>query len=126
MRLAATRVTARLTPRPRPRTTKPKAPAVTAVPTDAHYADLTARLTELSALSSVESLLGWDEMVMLPPGDAAAALRGAQKAAMAGVVHGRATAPELGAALAALQVSERKREGEGEGEVALCVVCAHG
>jgi Zn-dependent M32 family carboxypeptidase len=83
--------------------------ATTAAPTDA-YADLTARLTELSALSSVESLLGWDEMVMLPPGDAAAELRGAQKAAMAGVVHGKATAPELGAALAALQVRGTRRE----------------
>lgn len=44
-------------------------------------------------------------MVMLPPGDAAASLRAAQKAALAGVVHAKATAPELGELLAKLQAA---------------------
>ena len=39
---------------------------------------------------------------MLPPGPSASDLRAAQKAALAGVTHAKATAPELGAALSAL------------------------
>ena len=58
--------------------------------------------TNPPSTQTVEALLGWDEMVMLPPGPAASDLRAAQKAALAGLTHAKATAPELGAALSAL------------------------
>ena len=67
-----------------------RAPAVAAQEFD----ELVAKLKEVQALSGISGLLGWDEMVMMPP--AAAASRGAQKAALAGVLHERTTDPEIG------------------------------
>lgn len=58
------------------------------------FDELVAKLKEVQALSGISGLLGWDEMVMMPP--AAAASRGAQKAALAGVLHERTTDPEIG------------------------------
>jgi hypothetical protein len=55
----------------------------------------------VSALSGISGLLGWDEMVQCPPG--AVAARGAQKSALAGVVHEKSTDPEIGELLARLQ-----------------------
>jgi len=56
---------------------------------------LKGRLRELDALGGCAGVLGWDELVMLPGG--AAAARGRQKAALAAAVHEKATHPELGA-----------------------------
>jgi len=72
--------------------------AATAAPSPA-WAALEARLKETAALASIANLLGWDEMTMLPPGDAAAALCASQKSALAAVVHARETDPALGKAL---------------------------
>jgi carboxypeptidase Taq len=62
------------------------------------YAALCELLREASALRAADGVLGWDEQVMLPPG--AADARGRQKAALAGVVHEKATAPALADAIA--------------------------
>lgn len=66
----------------------------------------------MSALSGISGLLGWDEMVQCPPG--AVAARGAQKAVLAGVVHEKATDPEIGALLARLQGGDLADLGEFE------------
>jgi carboxypeptidase Taq len=63
------------------------------------YEDLTGLLREISTLNGALGILGWDEQTVMPPG--AARARGAQKAALAGVIHEKATAPALGAAIAA-------------------------
>ncbi|KAG2426831.1 hypothetical protein HXX76_012882 [Chlamydomonas incerta] len=75
----------------------------TAVPKDTKkaYEALCERLKELSALGGISGLLGWDEMVMMPPG--AANSRGAQKSALAGVMYDKKTDPTLGALLEALK-----------------------
>lgn len=54
------------------------------------YAELAKRLREISTLNGISGLLGWDEMVMMPPG--AAASRGAQKEVMAGVTYDKVRA----------------------------------
>lgn len=74
-------------------TTNPSAPAA--------YDSLTGLLRELSALSSAMGILGWDEQVMMPSG--AASGRGAQKAALAGVAHEKASSPALDAAISACE-----------------------
>jgi carboxypeptidase Taq len=67
----------------------------------AAYAELRARLRRVHVLGTVGGLLGWDEQVNLPVG--AAAQRGEQMALLAELAHAAATAPELGAALAACE-----------------------
>ncbi|KAI0561864.1 Carboxypeptidase Taq (M32) metallopeptidase [Gracilaria domingensis] len=62
---------------------------------------LCALWRDLSDLGAVSSLLGWDEQVMMPPG--AAVARARQKAAMAAVIHDKATSDQLRAAIAAAQ-----------------------
>ncbi len=62
---------------------------------------LRARSAELSDLSGVEMLLGWDQLVMMPSDGGPA--RAQQLATLARVYHERATAPELGELLEQLQ-----------------------
>lgn len=64
------------------------------------YAALAERLREVTALSAIGGVLGWDEQVMMPAG--AASSRAAQQSALAGVVFQLETVPELGALLAKL------------------------
>lgn len=73
-------------------------------PALAPYENLATLLRELSALSSAMGILGWDEQVMMPEG--AAKNRGAQKAALAGVAHEKASSPALDAAIAAWEGGE--------------------
>ncbi|GBF90989.1 hypothetical protein Rsub_03844 [Raphidocelis subcapitata] len=67
------------------------------------YEKLCGKLRELNALEGISGLLGWDEMVMMPPG--AAEARGAQKSALSGVLHDKRTDPEMGALLEGLKAS---------------------
>lgn len=67
------------------------------------YEQLSAMLKELNALGGISGLLGWDEMVMMPAG--AADSRGAQKAALAGVLHDKKTDPKIGELLAVLRAA---------------------
>ena len=55
---------------------------------------LAKKLKDISALSGIGGLIGWDEMVMLP--SSAAGARAAQKAALAGVIHEKQVDPSLG------------------------------
>lgn len=67
----------------------------------ATYDMLCEKLKEVSALGGISGLLGWDEMVMMPPNSAGS--RGAQKAALAGVLFDKRTDKELGQLLEALR-----------------------
>ncbi|HZL99488.1 MAG TPA: hypothetical protein VFD43_04470 [Planctomycetota bacterium] len=55
----------------------------------ATYSDLEQRFAELRDLSVAQSLAGWDQEVMMPPGGAEA--RAHTLAALAGVVHAKTT-----------------------------------
>ncbi|KAK9827502.1 hypothetical protein WJX74_006289 [Apatococcus lobatus] len=67
------------------------------------YDDLCEKLKEISTLNGISGLLGWDEMVMMPEG--AADCRGQQKAILAGIIHDKATNPQLGELLQRLQTN---------------------
>jgi carboxypeptidase Taq len=69
----------------------------------AAYSELRARLRRVHVLCTVSGLLGWDEQVNLPP--AAATQRGEQHSLLAELLHAAASAPELGAALAACEAT---------------------
>ncbi|KAF5829548.1 putative carboxypeptidase [Dunaliella salina] len=58
------------------------------------YNEAAKKLKEVSVLGGITGLLGWDEMVMLPPG--AVECRGQQKEALAGVMFDKRTDAELG------------------------------
>ena len=68
------------------------------------YADLLNLGRELALLNSIESLVGWDERVMLPPlgGD----FRADQFTFLAGQIHQRWTSPRLGELLNQLAESD--------------------
>lgn len=51
-------------------------------------------MRDLTALEGISGLLGWDEMVFMPPG--AAESRGSQKSALSAVVHEKKTDAEVG------------------------------
>ncbi|BDA49961.1 Thermostable carboxypeptidase 1 [Coccomyxa sp. Obi] len=72
------------------------------------YDMLCEKLKEISTLSGISGLLGWDEMVMMPNG--AAACRAAQKAAMAGILYDKQTSPELGNVLQKLEGAESSND----------------
>jgi len=63
--------------------------------------ELTGKLQAITHLERASAVLGWDQLVTMPP-DASEA-RGAQLAALAGVVHEKSTSPELGAAIRAAE-----------------------
>ncbi|HEX2079802.1 MAG TPA: carboxypeptidase M32 [Longimicrobium sp.] len=62
------------------------------------YARLLAELREIAVLRSINSTLGWDQEVMMPP--AAATLRGEQAAILSTLMHERRTSPALGELIA--------------------------
>ena len=68
------------------------------------YEDVMAYQRTTEALSLVAGRLGWDQETMMPRGSAE--VRGEEMAAMEEVLHARRSAPELGAALAALEGGE--------------------
>ena len=65
------------------------------------FARLRCRLGEAATLASASSVLAWDQETYLPPRGAAA--RAEQLALLAGLVHERRTAPEIGDLLAACE-----------------------
>jgi carboxypeptidase Taq len=69
----------------------------------AAYDRLCAHAREVALLSSTQSLLGWDERTKLPP--AGAEYRAEQMSFLAGMIHKRETAPEVGDWLADLEGS---------------------
>lgn len=65
------------------------------------YAKTADKLRELNALEGVSGLLGWDEMTFMPAG--AAASRGLQKSALAGIIYDKSTDKDLGDMLVTLE-----------------------
>ncbi|HEX2209642.1 MAG TPA: carboxypeptidase M32 [Longimicrobium sp.] len=80
-------------------------PEPTEMPDNPHanspYAHLLAELRELAVLVSINSTLGWDQEVMMPP--AAAALRGEQAALLSTLMHERRTSARMGDLIAACE-----------------------
>ncbi|HYR10329.1 MAG TPA: hypothetical protein VEQ60_21320, partial [Longimicrobium sp.] len=70
---------------------------------DAHtpYAQLLGELRELALLNSINSTLGWDQEVVMPP--AAAGLRGEQAAILSPLMHDRRTSTRMGDLIAACE-----------------------
>lgn len=84
------------------RTTMATAAAAPAVTTD--FDALAKKLKDISALGGISGLLGWDEMVQLPPG--AGDARANQKAALAGVIHEKQVDPALGDLITRLKTAD--------------------
>ena len=70
---------------------------------EALYQQLCDHARETGVLSSIESLLGWDERCLLPA--AAAEYRADQMTVLSGIIHARQTEPRLGDWLAELAAS---------------------
>ena len=68
------------------------------------YDTLAKKLKDISSLSGISGLLGWDEMVMLPPG--AAEARASQKSALASIIHEKKVDTSIGDLLTRLQSSD--------------------
>ena len=61
---------------------------------DPVYDQLSKHVRDTAILSSIESLLGWDERCLMP--DAAGEYRAEQMTLLAGMIHDRQTDPRLG------------------------------
>jgi len=70
---------------------------------DATYRELCDHVRQTALLTSIDSLLGWDERCLLPP--AAGDYRAEQIAFVSGLIHERRTDPRVGEWLAALAES---------------------
>jgi carboxypeptidase Taq len=98
------RVALRAAHSPVPTAVRPRSRArAMATATNADYTALSDRLREVTHLSGVSGLLGWDEQTMMPEG--AADLRAKQQSALAGVVFEKETALEIGQLLQRLQAT---------------------
>jgi carboxypeptidase Taq len=71
------------------------------------YEELIRRVKETTLLGSCASLLGWDQRTYMPP--KGSAHRAEQVALLAGMVHQRATAPQIGEMLGELEGSDLVR-----------------
>ena len=83
----------------------------------APYASLVRELREIALLSSVSSLLGWDERTQMPP--RGAAHRADQAALLATMAHARLTSPKLGDLLGAAEAALGEPESRGDGDAAV-------
>ena len=72
-------------------------------PSKREYVVTNLMMTVHVGCSGVEQLLGWDEMVMMPPSSAES--RGAQKTLLAGMMHEKKTDPEIGSLLKTIEAS---------------------
>src|SRR6058998_3965084 len=82
----------------------------------APYDTLVRELREVALLSSVGSLLSWDEQTHMPP--RAAAHRADQAAMLASLRHARFTAPRVGDLLAEAESGLPVEERAGDGDIA--------
>jgi len=77
----------------------------------ATYAEFLERTREIFYLDSVSGLLGWDQQTMMPPG--AVALRAAQSALLAGLIHDRRTDPRLAELIEGLSANASQLDEDG-------------
>ena len=68
------------------------------------YEELVAEFSVHKQLERVSALMHWDSMVMMPQTDANHHERGLQSAALAGVIHEKATSSRLGDLIEAVDV----------------------
>ncbi|QGJ69857.1 Metal-dependent carboxypeptidase [Planctomycetales bacterium 10988] len=78
----------------------------------ANYQELRSRAMELSLLGSIESVLGWDERVMLP--ELGAPYRAEQMTMLAGKIHQSWTDPRMGELIESLAESELANDPESD------------
>ncbi|HEX2477267.1 MAG TPA: carboxypeptidase M32, partial [Lacipirellulaceae bacterium] len=78
----------------------------------ATYEKMCAHAREVALLHSTQSLLGWDERTKLPP--AGGSYRAEQMSYLAGMIHKRETAPEVGEWLAELADSPLAADPHGD------------
>jgi carboxypeptidase Taq len=76
------------------------------------YDALLGELRELKIISSIHSVLNWDEQTHLPP--KAAEYRAEQVAYLAAMVHRRFTSPKVGELLATLESSDLVKDADGD------------
>lgn len=76
------------------------------------YQSLIDSLREIAVLSSVASVLGWDERTQLPP--KGTYHRATQAAMLAGMIHERFTSPRIGEWLKELEASPRTSDPESD------------
>ncbi|KAL4858840.1 Thermostable carboxypeptidase 1 [Chlorella vulgaris] len=76
------------------------------------YEAMAKLLRDVSSLSSISGLVGWDEMTMMPEG--AAESRAKMKSALAGVIHEKSCDAALGEVLAKLQAANLEQLNEFE------------
>jgi len=79
-----------------------------ATPAAASYDQLKSLLREVSALSEIQGILGYDEQVFMPPG--AAAARATQKGALAKILHEKSTGSEMKEAIEGVRGREDEFE----------------
>jgi len=75
---------------------------------ESNYAELTKELREIAVLSSIGSVLHWDERTVRPP--AGAEHRASQVSLIATMTHARFTSPRIGEWLAAVEASDLVRD----------------
>ena len=85
------------------------------------YDTLLVELREIQLISSICSMLGWDEQTQLPP--KGAAYRAEQMAYFAAMRHRRFTSPKIGELLATLETSDLVNDSDGD--AAVNVRCGH-
>lgn len=83
-----------------------------AMSADATFQKLRDHARETALVASIAGLVEWDEQTFLPP--AGGEWRAEQQAYLAGVVHRRNTAPELGEWLSTLRVAPEANDPEGD------------
>lgn len=71
------------------------------------YSELVTNLRDITVLEGVMGLVGWDEMVLLPPGSSD--IRSAQKQALTGVIFEKSTSKTLGNLLSELREDENNK-----------------
>jgi carboxypeptidase Taq len=81
----------------------------------ADYDELITTIRDINLLGSVESVLGWDERVMMP--DKGAEHRGNQMALLARLTHQQLTSPRVGELLSRIEATDVVRESESDAAV---------
>jgi carboxypeptidase Taq len=81
----------------------------------ADYDELITTIRDIGLLGSVESVLGWDERVMMP--DRGAEHRGNQMALLARLTHQQLTSPRVGELLSRIEQTDLVRESESDAAV---------
>ena len=84
--------------------------------TSTSYKELVEKLQQISNLKHSQALLNYDQLVFMPQSERASTARGAQLAAMASIIHEKATAPAIKELISAAESDLEKMEGGDGGE----------